>query len=178
MGETTLRDQRAAVNKQQSNRYTMLKEVALSFVDSQAFNPHLETRMDFPLLRSLTTPAFSHTFGPSHSVSCSPKLQGSFAIDAFIAHLGGMIPSLERWDIDVKGIVVDEIGTSVVVRASYWMHVKGETERVENEVVWWLEMEEEVPEGGGGGGWNIRRSTEMVDMGAAGRIRELIMKGK
>lgn len=184
MGETTLQDRRAAANKQKSNSYAMLKETALSFVNSQAYNAQLETRMDFPFLRSLTTPSFSHTFGPSHSVSCSPKLQGSFTIDTFITHLEGMIPNLDRWDIEVKGIVVDEVGASVVVRASYWMQVKGGTERVENDVVWWLEMEEESREGavgekreGGVGGWKVRKSTEMVDMGAAGRIREL-MRGK
>ena len=178
MGETTLQDHRAAANKQKNNKYIALKETALSFVNSQAYNAQLETRMDFSCLRSITTPSFSHTFGPSYSVSCSPKLQGSFTIETFITHLEGMIPSLERWDIEVKGIVVDEVGASVVVRASYGMQVKGGSESVENDVVWWLEMEDELRGGGGGGGWKVRKSTEMVDMGAAGRIRELMMKGK
>lgn len=93
---------------------------------------------------------------------------------------------LERWEIDVKSVVVDAAGASVVVRASYVMHVKGAGERegVENDVVWWLELEEqqsgsEVGEGNEvGGGWKVRKSTEIVDFGASGRIRELMMRGK
>ena len=182
MGETTLQDRRLAANSHKTNKYTALKETALAFMNAQKHNPNLESKMDFDALRALTTPLFSHTFGPTFSVSQAPRLQGSFTIDMFIKHLGGTIPHLEGWDIAVRGVVVDEVGESVVVRSMYTMRVEGE--EVENDVVWWLELEErpsgsEVGEGNEvNGGWKVRKSTEIVDSGAAGRIKELMMRGK
>jgi hypothetical protein len=174
MHETTLQDQRAATAPHRSSRYDTLKTAALGFIHAQTCNAALPTRMDFDALRALTAPGYSHEFGPAYAVSQAPKLQGRFSVDAFIQHLEGMIPNLEGWEVEVTGTVVDEVGGSVVVRAGYWMQVKGadEEEKVQNDVVWWLEMED------GAEGCRVRKSTEMVDAGAAGRIRELMMRGK
>lgn len=173
MGETTLQDRRLAADAHKTNKYTALKETALAFIDVQRRNPALSTGMDVDGLRNLVTKSFSHSFGPTYSVSHAPRLQGPFTIDKFIEHVSAMIPQLESWDIDTTGIVVDEVGSSVVIRASYMMHVGGE--KVENDIVWWLELEEgnEVD-----GGWKVRKSTEIVDLGAAARIKELMMRGK
>jgi hypothetical protein len=182
MGETTLQDRRLAAEEHKSNKYTALKETALAFIDAQRRNPALSTGMDVDALRNLVTKSFSHSFGPTYSVSHAPRLQGPFTVEKFIEHVSAMIPQLESWDIDPTGIVVDEVGSSVVVRASYMMHVGGE--RIENDIVWWLELEEglkgsETGEGNEvGGGWKVRKSTEIVDMGAAARIKELMMRGK
>lgn len=172
MGETTLQDHRLASHT--SSTYTRLKDTALSFIDAQKHNPNLnnEDKMDFEALRSLATQGFTHSFGPTYSVSQTPKLQGSFDFERFKAHLESMLPHLETWDIDVRGVVVDEVGRSAVVRAMYRMFVKGKEEGVENDVVWWLEMEEHGDE------WKVRKSTEMVDFGASKRIAELMMAGK
>ncbi|KAF2623762.1 hypothetical protein BU25DRAFT_461842 [Macroventuria anomochaeta] len=181
MSETTPQDRCAAASSHTATKYTSLRTTALSFINAQSHNPSLPSKMDFESLRQLTTPSYTHSFGPAYSVSRAPKLQGSFTIESFIEHLGGMIPNLESWDVEVKGCVVDEVGESVVVRAGYGIQVKGAEEKIENDVVWWLELEEgakggEAGEGEGGGGWKVRKSTEMVDAGAAGRIMEEVMR--
>ncbi|KAJ4370939.1 hypothetical protein N0V86_008633 [Didymella sp. IMI 355093] len=158
-----------------SATYTALKHTAQAFVAGQSHKPALAARMDFEALRALTSSSFVHSFGPAYSVAQAPKLQGQFDFERFQAHLQGMLPMLERWEIEEKGLVVDERGRSVVVRASYRMFVKG-GEGVENDVVWWLELEEEGKDGEGGG-WKVRKSTEIVDFGASTRIRELMMGG-
>jgi hypothetical protein len=183
MGETTLQDHRLAA-AHTSNTYTSLKTCALAFIAAQKHNPNLAATMDFSALAALTTQSFTHTFGPAFSVAQTPKLQGVFDFARFRAHLESMLPMLERWEIEVTGAVVDEQGKSVVVRARYEMFVKGVEEGVENDVVWWLELEEQQCGSGGGhgnaadGGWRVRKSTEIVDFGASARIRELMMAGK
>jgi hypothetical protein len=156
-----------------SATYTALKRTAQAFVAGQSHQAGLAARMDFQALRALTSPSFVHSFGPAYSVAQTPKLQGEFDFEGFQAHLQGMLPMLERWEIEETGLVVDEWGRSVVVRASYRMFVKGGKEGVENDVVWWLELEDERD--GEGGGWKVRKSTEIVDFGASRRIRELMM---
>lgn len=187
MGETTLQDRRAAAaaaGGHATNKYTSLKETALAFIDAQACNASLSSKMDFSALGQMVAPSYSHAFGPRYTVSAAPNLQGSFSIESFVEHLGRMIANLEAWHVEVRGCVVDEVGESVVLRASYRVQVKGAEEVVENDVVWWLELEEggsgsEIGEGNhGDGGWKVRKSTEMVDAGAVGRIRELIVRTK
>ncbi|KAH6612032.1 hypothetical protein C7974DRAFT_89961 [Boeremia exigua] len=168
MTEATLQ----ATRSTPSPKFAALESAALAFIAAQSHTPHLPTPLDHALLRRLVTLSYTHTFGPSYAVSQSPKLQGSFSIDAFIAHTGGLAPWLEGWEIRVRGVVVDEARECVVVRAGYGMDVAGEV--VENEVVWWLEFEE----GGGEAEWMVKRSTEIVDGIAAGRIKELVVVKK
>lgn len=111
--------------QQARTRYTALRTAALAFVTAQSHNPSLPEGINTAALRNSVTPTFSHTFGPSHFVSLTPKLQGAFGIDAFIAHMRGMIPALERWEVRVEGVCVDEVEESVVVRVGYVMWVKG-----------------------------------------------------
>lgn len=154
-----------------SKTYTSLKQTALSFITAQSYHPHLPTKMDFPTLSSLLASSYTHSFGPAHAVSQAPKLQETFSADGFIQHLQGMVGSFSSWEVQVVGVVVDEVGRSVVVRVRYGIFVGGE--ETVNEVVWWLDMEEEE-----GGGWKVGRSLEMLDAVAAGRIRELMVKGQ
>ena len=156
--------------QQARTRYTALRTAALAFVTAQSHNPSLPEGINTAALRALVTPTYTHAFGPSHFVSLTPKLQGAFGIDGFIAHLRGMVPALERWEVRVEGVCVDEVEESVVVRVGYVMWVKGagEGEGVRNEGVWWLGMEET------GEGWRVGRSREVVDGVAAGRIGELV----
>lgn len=171
MGETTPQDPLTA----SSSRHASLRKTALAFLAAQSHTPSLPTAIDYALLRSLVSPHYTHTFGPRYAVSQAPKLQGTFTMEAFIEHLSGMVPRLETWGIEVRSVVVDEVAERVVVQAGYGMCVKGCEERVENEVVWWLDLEQE---GEGEGGWRVRRSVEIVDPVAAGRVRELMMEGK
>lgn len=153
-----------------SSKYTALQHAALAFIDAQKHDARVESKIDLEALRRTAAPRFAHTFGPAYSVRQAPKLQGSFDFDGFAQHLQGMLPRLAGWEIAVQGVAVDEVAASVVVRASYGMRVQGAQESVENDVVWWLELEE----GSAGEGWRVSKSSEMVDMGAAGRIRELM----
>lgn len=182
MGSPTPQDHRLAAAAHPSTTYISLEETALAFINAQKHNPSLPTKLDFPALAALTTPSYSHTFGPRFAVSHAPKLQGAFDFARFRAHLEGMLPLLERWEIDVEDVAVDGAGKSVVLRTRYEMWVKGAGEGVENEVVWWLELEEgvsgsETGEGKEEGGWKIRKSTEFVDFAASARIRELMVGG-
>ncbi|OSS47387.1 hypothetical protein B5807_07444 [Epicoccum nigrum] len=150
-----------------STKHTCLRTAALAFIAAQTHNPSLQDGMDTPALRRLVTPSYTHSFGPEYFVALTPSLQHTFSIDDFIAHTQRMTPALEKWEVGVEGVVVDEVGEEVVVRCGYVMWVKGEG--VRNEVAWWLEMEET------GEGWRVRRSREVVDGVAAGRIRELLL---
>ena len=96
-----------------STKYTALKTAALAFITAQTHNPSLEEGMDTAALKQLVTPTFSHTFGPHYAVSRAPKLQGVFTIDGFIAHTQRMVPALEKWEMRVEGVSVDEVGEEV-----------------------------------------------------------------
>ncbi|KAF1361137.1 hypothetical protein EJ07DRAFT_55983, partial [Lizonia empirigonia] len=154
------------------DKYTSLQSTALSFIAAQSAHAHLASRIDYARLRRLAAPSFTHTFGPRFAVARTPLLQGALSIDAFVAHLGAMEPRLEGWDMEVGKCVVDEQSESVVVRVAYGMRVRGET--VLHDVVWWLELEEGEGEGEGEA-WLVKRSMEIVDAAAAGRIREVMM---
>lgn len=181
MREPTPQDHHAAASHQ-STTYTSLRLTALAFISAQQHTPHLASKLDLAALAALTTPSYVHTFGPRFAVAHAPKLQGAFDFARFRSHLEGMLPALERWEIGVEDVAVDEAGRSVVVRARYDMWVKGAGEGVENEVVWWLELEEgrDSSETGEarGAGWRVRRSRESVDFAASARIRELMAGGK
>lgn len=174
--ETTLQDGRRAASHTLTT-YAQLRSTALSFIGAQAHKGRLASKMDFAALQGVTTAGYTHRFGPSFSVAQSPSLRGEFDFARFRAHLEGMLRVLDRWEMAVEGAVVDEVGHSAVVRVRYTMYVEGAegVEGVENDVVWWLELEEER---GGGQGWKVGKSTEIVDFGASARIRELMMGGK
>ncbi|XP_014555629.1 hypothetical protein COCVIDRAFT_61638, partial [Bipolaris victoriae FI3] len=153
-----------------SQTYKSLHATSLSFITAQSFNPSLSTRMNIPLLSSLCTPSFTHTFGHHHAVSAAPPLQGTFSFSAFAAHLGAMVPRMESWELRVADVLVDEVQMRGVVRVSYFMKVKGggEGHVVENDVLWVLGFEREGDE------VKVCRSVEFVDGVAAGRLRELM----
>ncbi|KAL6711011.1 hypothetical protein ACN47E_006886 [Coniothyrium glycines] len=173
-----------------SETYTALHTTALSFLAAQSYTP-APPHMDLPLLRALCSPSFTHSFGHNFAVRQVPALQGVFSLDGFVAHLQGMLARLERWDVEVRAVVVDEVQGTVVCRVGYWMVAKsgegpgkgrgsrdvsvdsGEEERgVENDVVWVLEM----AAGGAQGEMKVKRSVEFVDAVAAGRLREVMME--
>lgn len=151
--------------------YHTLHATALSFIAAQTHIPNTNPtlRLNFPLLRSLCTPSFQHTWGHAYFVSTTPHLQGTYDIDAFMIHLARMLPRLENWETQVRDVVVDEARGVVVLRVGFAMRVKGaeEEETVENELMWVLKMEKWE------GNMRVRRSTEFVDVAAVGRIAEL-----
>ncbi|KAF2684404.1 hypothetical protein K458DRAFT_388877 [Lentithecium fluviatile CBS 122367] len=148
--------------------YKTLHATTLSFIHS-LFESQSSTRIDAPLIHAVHTPSYNHSWGHNYFVSTHPGLQGTHDLDSFLAHMQDMLTKLESWRTDIKNVVVDEVKRMVVVRASYWMKVKG-AETVENDLVWWLWMDES--------GERVERSIEFVDAEAARRIEEVMMGTK
>jgi hypothetical protein len=81
-----------------------------------------------------------------------------------------MLPRLASWKADVTDVIVDEAKMKVVLRISLLMQAKGAKEKVENDLLWVMEMERQ-----GNGEVRIKRSREFVDGIATGRLREGMM---
>jgi hypothetical protein len=90
-------------------------------------------------------------------------MQGVLDLDGFLAHMRKMLPRLDSVHTYVSDVAVDEARRMVVVRASYWMKVKG-NEAVENDLVWLLWMDES--------GNRVKSSVELLDAEATKRIAE------
>ncbi|ORY11330.1 hypothetical protein BCR34DRAFT_601434 [Clohesyomyces aquaticus] len=155
--------------------YKTLHTTALTFVTSLSLHPTSPTRISTPLIRAIRTPTFRHVFGHNFFVSLSP-FSASLDTDGFIAHVSHIVPALQSWEIEVTGLVVDEVKREVVCRCSYWMGVKGgeggKATTVENDLVWWLSM------CGDGDEMKVDRAVEFVDSEAGKRIMELVMQAK
>ncbi|KAF1960617.1 hypothetical protein CC80DRAFT_589999 [Byssothecium circinans] len=145
--------------------YKTLHATALAFLNSLA-SPSSASPSSSPL-PTLLTPSYTHSFAPTYFISQTPHLQGPFNLAAFLTHLATMTARLESWKHEVRDICVDEVKRMVVVRASYFMKVRGEeAEVVENDLVWWLWMD--------GEGGRVSRSVEVLDAVASGRLSDLM----
>jgi hypothetical protein len=151
-----------------SQTYTQLHATALAFIDAQAQDPTQPLGMNFARIEALCTSDFEHSWGHNYSISLSPRLQGTLSFSQFTKHFEIMLPNLESYEITVTDVTVDEVMRKVVLRISFWMHAKGTEEKVENDLMWVVEMDEE--------GKKVRRSREFIDGVAAGRLKELMMR--
>ena len=147
--------------------YKTLHATALGMVNWPPA-PGPSVAVDSVKMKALCSPDFQQSWGHHLFVSTKPQLSGKRDIDGFIDHLSFMLPRLESWDNKVTDIVVDEMKRTVVVRASYYMQAKGVQEKVENDLMWMLKMNED--------GKKIVKSTEFLDGSAMERLAEL-MKG-
>jgi hypothetical protein len=151
--------------KSASSLYQTLHQTALSFVDSlkkaEDGSPFNE-----PLFRSVRTSNYYHLFGHNHFVSTAPHLQGEKDLEGFISHVISMMPKLEKYDSNVEDIMVDESKRAVVLRATYYMKPMGAEQAVENDLVWWLWMDES--------GKKVERSTEFVDAFATMKLGQML----
>ncbi|KAJ4291707.1 hypothetical protein N0V90_009602 [Kalmusia sp. IMI 367209] len=150
-----------------SDLYKNLFATATEFIRSQDQDITQPTRMNLNRVRVIRAPSHQHLFGHNYLVSTKPPFQGVHSLEDFMAHLNAMLPSLDTWDTYITDIVVDETRKMCIVRASYFMKPVGVTDAVENDLVWWLWMDE--------GGEKVEKAMEFVDGLATGRIRELIM---
>jgi hypothetical protein len=126
--------------------------------------------MDFDKMRTHCSPSFQHSWGHNYAVSISPPLQGTHSFDGFVDHLQSMLPRLASWKADVTDVIVDEAKMKVVLRICLLMQAKGAKEKVENDLLWVMEMERQ-----GDGEVRIKGSKEFLDGFAAGRLREGMM---
>ncbi|OAG01426.1 uncharacterized protein CC84DRAFT_1220934 [Paraphaeosphaeria sporulosa] len=152
-----------------SQLYKTLFSTATELIRCQDRDDSQPTRMNLDRVRAIRTPNFTHSFGHNHMVSTSPMpmLQGELGIDAYLAHLNKMVPKMDTWEARITDIVVDETRRMCIVRASYFMKPFGAEKPVENDLIWWLWMEE--------GGEKVYKALEFLDGAATGRIGELIM---
>ncbi|KAL1592278.1 hypothetical protein SLS60_011355 [Paraconiothyrium brasiliense] len=152
-----------------SQLYKTLLATATEFVHCQDRDETQSTRMNLERVRAIRSTNFLHSFGHNTLVSANPALQGEFTVDSFLAHVTKMMSKLETWDMRISDIVVDETRKMCVVRVSYFMKPYGAEQPVENDLIWWLWIEE--------GGKRVMKAVEFVDGVATGRIGELLMAG-
>ncbi|KAF1976335.1 hypothetical protein BU23DRAFT_456237 [Bimuria novae-zelandiae CBS 107.79] len=152
-----------------SELYKILFATAVEFIRSQDQDLNQPSRMNFDRVRAIRTSDHRHHFGHNYCVSTKPLFQGARSVEDFLAHLNAMLPKIDTWDTDITDIAVDEPRKMCVVRASYFMKPFEVNEPVENDLVWWLWMED--------GGKKVKKAMEFIDPMATGRIRELMMTG-
>ena len=80
-----------------------------------------------------------------------------------------MSSRLESWRAEVREVCVDEAKRVVVARTGYFMKARGQQSAVENDLVWWIWMDER--------GEKVERSMEFVDPKATEELRRLMELG-
>jgi hypothetical protein len=151
-----------------SQIYRLLHATALAFIHSlDEYDGSSDA--DITKIRAVRTQDYTHSWGHNYFVSTKPPMQGAIDLDGFLAHMRKMLPRLESVHTCVGDVAVDEANKMVVVRASYWMKVNGH-EAVENDLIWWLWMDEN--------GEKVKRSVELLDAEATKRIAENMAAGK
>jgi hypothetical protein len=150
-----------------SQLYKTLFSTATEFIRCQDRDDSQPTRVNTDRVRAIRTPNHTHSFGHNYLVSTKPMLQAELGVDEFLAHVNKMVPKLDTWEARITDIVVDETRKMCIVRTSYFMKPFGAEKPVENDLIWWLWMEE--------GGEKVEKALEFLDGAATGRIGELIM---
>ncbi|KAF2656090.1 hypothetical protein K491DRAFT_692291 [Lophiostoma macrostomum CBS 122681] len=147
--------------------YKTLRATAIEFVHSSDQIYDSNGRMDETRVKKIRSEqGFEHSFGHNHLVSTKPMLAGTRDAEGFIQHMGKMQPYLQSWETTITDVVIDETRKIAVVRASYNMLVQGSSEAVENDILWFLSMEES--------GEKVKKSMEFVDGAASQKIGEMI----
>ncbi|KAF2188646.1 hypothetical protein K469DRAFT_565198 [Zopfia rhizophila CBS 207.26] len=147
--------------------YETLHATALEFIRSQDQDPTSASRINTDRLRAICSRNdFQHSWGHHYFTTTNPTLSNTHDVDGFIAHLNSMLPRLESWDTKISSIIIDEVEKMAVVRVSYFMLVRGANEPVENDLVWFLTMDEE--------GRKVIRSIEFIDAAASSKLREIM----
>lgn len=142
----------------------------LSAVLAQTIDNHMTAILPHPrgtntvdraaILANLAA-SYKHDFGHSYFVATRPPLQGEKDGPGFVAHMSGMAPALQTWDIRVTQRCVDAARRSAVVRADFYMTPRG-GETVVNDIVFWMQMDES--------GEKLVRVTEFVDPVASAEL--------
>lgn len=152
-----------------STLYNTLKATAKEFIDSMDVNP---STFSFDRTRVLAcrTSDYQQSYGHNLFVSGKPDYQRGLDIDQLISHLDEAVPLFEAVGGEVTDIYVDESRKSVVARTSIVLTPKGMSETVENDIVWFLEMDES--------GKKVRKAKEFMDSVAPERLNELFQSEK
>jgi ketosteroid isomerase-like protein len=139
-------------------QYDLLSKTASDWVTSTSPRTAGSNDPDYNHILDLLAPNAILRFGHLHFVSTTPHLQHDESPNDFVGRLKSMSPAFQTWSIDVADVNVDMKKRSAVVRAVFHMQAKNDTEVIQNEILFWCQMDEE--------GGKILQSTEFVDPAA------------
>lgn len=139
-------------------QYDSLAKTASDWVTSTRPKTTGSNDPDYDHILSLLAPNAVLRFGHIHFVSTAPHLQHDESPDDFVARLKSMSSAFQTWSIDVADVNVDMKKRSAVVRAVFHMQARKDPEVIQNEILFWCQMDEN--------GGKIVQSTEFVDPAA------------
>ena len=142
----------------EATNYAVLSGTAKDWVLSTQPKTPGSNNPDYDHIRSLLSPTAILRFGHKHFVSTAQHLQHDESPDDFINRLKSMSALFETWKIDIVSIAADVENQSAAVRAVFHMHAKNDPEVVQNEILFWCQMD--------GSGRKVVESTEFVDPAA------------
>lgn len=135
--------------------YARLATTAQQWVTSTQPKTPGSNDLNTSRIRSRLSPDAILRFGHLHFVSTAPHLQKDESPDDFVNRLEKMSPALQTWSIDVADVNVDTDKKSAVIRAVFHMQAKNDPEVVQNEILFWCQMDDS--------GERVLQSTEFVD---------------
>jgi len=141
-----------------SQHYDSLSKTASDWVTSTRPQTPGSNDPNYDHILSLLVPNAILRFGHMHFVSTAPHLQRDESPQDFVNRLKSMSPALQTWRIDVADVNVDVKKKSAVVRAVFHMQAKNDPEVIQNEILFWCQMDED--------GGKIVQSTEFIDPAA------------
>lgn len=135
--------------------YPKLVTTAKEWVTSTQPRTPGSNDLNIERIRSRLSPNAILRFGHLHFVSTTPHLQRDESPDDFVSRLQSMSTAFQTWSIDVADLNVDTEKKSAVIRAVFHMQAKNDSEVVQNEILFWCQMD--------GSGERVLQSTEFVD---------------
>ena len=151
-------------------QYNILEQTARAWVTSTRPKTTGSNDPDYDHIRSLLAPNAILRFGHMHFVSTAPHLQRDESPDDFIDRLKSMSPAFQTWQINIADVNVDKGKVSAVVRAVFLMQARNDPEVIQNEILFWCQMDET--------GEKIVQSTEFVDPAALQALAPKLRKAK
>jgi len=115
-------------------------------------------------------PDFRFSWGHNFFVSKTPFLQHPVDGEGFVKHQSAIAPSLATWWIEPTKTCVDVEQRSAVLRGNFYMVAKGQSEPVVNDIIFWVEMDEE--------GKKVVKAMEFIDPTASAELGERIKASK
>lgn len=150
--------------------YFKLTKTARAWVTSTEPKTPGSNEADYDRILSCLSSDAILRFGHMHFVSTAPHLQKDESPNDFVNRLKSMSPTFETWRIDLADVNVDVEKRSAVVRAVFHMQAKNDPEVVQNEILFWCQMDES--------GEKVVRSTEFVDPTALQALGPKLKKAK
>jgi hypothetical protein len=152
-----------------SSEYTRLRTVAEQFIQAYDFDESNNPKSPQEVLEAMMAQRAStckQRWGHAVTVSQMPAIQGQHDNETFGRHLLTMVPHIKSVSSPIHDVLVDEPRRKVTVQASHIIWPKGAEERVENDLVWILEIAKDEDK--------VVNAIEYLDALATQRIVELV----